>query len=241
MFSIARSRFTLLSQFAFLAVNALALVLGLVYNHSTPDLYENNSHGKIGWIFTWIASAWVFMALIQTYTGRFRSHAVHQSKGEAMTAANMARYQRVQEEEDDLPEYARWSNDSGQGTERNSASLYSHSRSPSVESENQAFVAPNREYAEANLDDGEKRGFLKNTKVDKFLARNVAKYAVGRTLKVIRFLYVVFERTMLIQAFVAIMTGIVVYGGIGVSVLNRCYVWTSRLKVCRKETTSSTS
>lgn len=224
MFSIARSRYTLPSQFTFLVVNALALVLSLIHSHQTPDLYENNAHRKTGWIFTWVASAWVFMALIQTYTGHFRSRTVHESNGEAMTSANMARYERVQAE-DGLPEYARWSNDSGQGTERNSVSLYSHSRSPSVESENQTFAAPNRDHAEDGPDyggDDEKRGFLRNTKVDRFLARNVAKYAVGRTLKVIRFLYILFERTMLIQAFVAVMSGTVVYGGIGVSVQIGC-------------------
>ena len=219
MFSIARSRLTLPSQLAFLIVNAFALLFGLVYNHKTPQLYENSSHTKTGWAITWIASAWVFMALIQTYTGRSQAQSTDDEAVQQMTAANMARYQRVQDE--DLPSPSRWSNDSGQGTERNSASLFSHSRSPSVESENQQFAGPTRKYTNDDLDsfdnESEKRGFLRNTAVDNFFSRNVARFAVGRTLKVMRFFYILCERTILIQGFVAIANGTVVYGGIGVS------------------------
>ncbi|OAL54910.1 hypothetical protein IQ07DRAFT_500157 [Pyrenochaeta sp. DS3sAY3a] len=217
MLSIARSRFTLPSQLAFLAVNAFALVLGLVYNHKTPELYDNNAHSKTGWIITWIASAWALMALIQTYVGRSKAHPSEDEASEPMTTANMTRYQRVQDEE--LPDPSRWSNDSGQGTERNSSSLYGHSRSPSVESEDQQFPGPTRKYTQEDLDsfedDSEKRGFLRNNRVDRFFSRSVAKYAVGRTLKAIRFFYIVVERTILLQGFVAICSGIVVYGGIG--------------------------
>ncbi|KAH7085377.1 integral membrane protein [Paraphoma chrysanthemicola] len=216
MLSIARSRFVLPAQLAFLATNAFALVLGLVYNHKTPELYENNSHGKTGWIFTWIASAWVFMALIQLYTGRSGARSMGNEAAQPMTAANMARYQRVH---DELPDPSRYSNDSGQGTERNSSSLFGHSRSPSVESENQQFTGTTRSYTQDDndsFDDSlEKRGFLRNTSVDRFFSRSVARFAVGRTLKAIRFFYVVFERTILIQGLVAIASGTVVYGGIG--------------------------
>jgi hypothetical protein len=213
MFSISRSRYTLPSQLAFLSINAFALVLGLIYNHKTPDLYANNSHSKTGWIITWIASAWVFMALIQIYAGRPQSN---DDDAQQMTVANMARYQRVHEE---LPDLSRYSNDSGQGTERNSESLFGHSRSPSVESENQQFSEPTRRYTqeeEEPFDEvSEKRSFLGNVSVDKFFSRHVARFAVGRTLNAIRFFYVACERTLLIQGLVAIANGTIIYGGIG--------------------------
>lgn len=219
MLSIARSHLALPSQFAFLIVNAVALLLGLTYNHKTPELYANNTHSKIGWIITWIASAWVVMALIQVYTAHTKPHASDDDAAQPLNVANMAHYQRVQEAQ--LPQVSRYSNDSGQGTERNSASLYGHSRSPSVESEEQQFTGPTRRYTHDELDDfddePEKRGFLKDTAVDRFLSRNVARFAVGKPLKYLRFLYVVIERTILVQGFVAIMSGTVVYGGIGVS------------------------
>jgi hypothetical protein len=216
MFSIARSRFTLSSQLAFLATNALALVLGVVYDRKTPEMYAGNAHSKIGWAITWIASAWVIIAFIQAYAGRSDAHSKEDQAAPLMTTANMLRYQRVQDEE--LPDPSRWSNDSGQGTERNSASLYGHSRSPSVESEDQQFPSlPRRSTHDSDYfeDDSEKRGFLRNTSVDRFFSRNVARFAAGRTLKAIRFLYVVVERTILVQGFAAVTSGTVVYGGIG--------------------------
>jgi hypothetical protein len=210
MLSIAHSRLTLL------IVNAFALLLGVVYNHKTPELYANNAHSKIGWTVTWIALAWVSMGLIQVYTGQLKA-AQDGLPAQPMTTENMVRYQRVQDTQ--LPNPPRWSNDSGQGTERNSASLCA---SPTVESENLQISGPTRRYTQDEEDDvfddeAEKRSFLGNTSVDRFLARNVGRFASDRPLKIMRFLYVVIERSMMIQAFVAITSGTIVYGGIGVS------------------------
>lgn len=107
MFSIARSRLTLPSQLAFLATNALALVLGLVYNHKTPELYEGNAHSKTGWAITWIASAWVLLALVQAYADMSHKHSVDDDFKDPMTTANMLRYQRVHD--DDAANPSRWS------------------------------------------------------------------------------------------------------------------------------------
>ncbi|MEJ1619737.1 DUF2427 domain-containing protein, partial [Escherichia coli] len=68
--SVARSRFALPSQFVFLVCNALGLLIGIIYNSQTPDLYENNAHHKIGWIATWVISAQVVMSLIFACAGR---------------------------------------------------------------------------------------------------------------------------------------------------------------------------
>ena len=215
MLSIARSRYVRPSQLAFLVVNALALLVGVVYNHKTPELYENNAHSKAGWIVTWIASAWVFMALIQTYMDRSQAHSFDDETTQPLNAANMAQYQRVKEE--DLQSPCRYSNDSGQGTERNSASLYGHSRSPSVESEDQQFLGATQSNTHDELDDLEDVTLEKpkpKSRFENFFSRNVTRFVVGRTAKAIRLLYVVFERTILVQGLVAILTGTVVYGGI---------------------------
>ncbi|OCK84378.1 integral membrane protein [Lepidopterella palustris CBS 459.81] len=217
MFSIARSRFSLITQFSFLIVNAFGLLIGVIYDHKTPDLYENNSHSKIGWAITWIASAWVFMSLVQTYTARSQVHTLEGHAAQPVSAAAVAQYQRVHDVE--VPHISRWSNDSGQGTERNSASLCGHSRSPSVESENQQFPGPQPAYQDDDEDfdandDAEKRGFLRNTSIDRFLSRNISRFAFGRTLKALRVLYMTIDRTILILGFMAITTGTVVYGGI---------------------------
>ncbi|KAF4594478.1 putative membrane protein C3B8.06 [Ophiocordyceps camponoti-floridani] len=72
MLSLAGSRFTLLSQYWFLGLNALGLVFGIIYNAQTPDLYPNNAHGKIGWIITMVASAQVLMTLAGWAGGLWR-------------------------------------------------------------------------------------------------------------------------------------------------------------------------
>ncbi|KAI8939750.1 hypothetical protein NX059_003495 [Plenodomus lindquistii] len=217
MMSIARSGLLLPSQLAFLAVNALALVLGVVYNHQTPELYANNAHSKIGWSITWIASAWVFTSLVKQYTGRSEDASL-QEEVRLMSATNMARYQRVQEERTPAP--SRWSHDSGQGTERNSESLFGHSRSPSVESENLQFASPVRDdRSVVNFEDlgneSEKRGFLRSSLVDRFMSQSVARYFGRRTLKAIQIFCTVIERSILLQGFAAITSGTIVYGGIG--------------------------
>jgi hypothetical protein len=210
-------------QFVFLLVNALALLLGLVYNHKTPEMYEDNAHSKIGWIITYIASAWVVMAVLQAYAGNPKVETLDDTPTHPMTAANMAQYQRVHESR--LPDPSRFSEDSGQGTEPNSATLYGHSRTPSEESEHAQFFGPTRRYTHDEEEDfedmTEKGGFLRNNSVDRFLARNVSRFAVGRPLKWLRFLYVVLERTLLVQGFVALASGTVVYGGIGVSAFRK--------------------
>jgi len=216
MLSIAHSHLTLFVQFLFLIVNALALLLGVVYNHKTPELYANNVHSTIGWTVTWIALAWVSMGLIQLYTRRLKA-VQDDLPAQPMTTENMVHYQRVQDTQ--LPNPSRWSNDSGQGTERNSASLCA---SPTAESENIRIPGPTRRYTQDGEDDffdgdAEKRSFLGNTSVDWFLSRNVGRFASDRPLKIMRFLYVVIERSMMIQAFVVITSGTIVYGGIGVS------------------------
>lgn len=214
MLSIARSRYVLPSQFVFLTINALALLIGVVYNHKTPELYENNAHSKTGWVITWIASAWVFMALIQTYMDRDQAHSFEDEITQPLNAENMARYQRVKEAEPESP--YRYSNDSGQGTERNSASLYGHSRSPSVESEIQQFTGPTRRSTHDELDDLEDVSLEKpKSSLEGFFSRSIARFVAGRTAKVVRLFYAVFERTMIIQGLVAILSGTVVYGGIG--------------------------
>lgn len=157
------------------------------------------------------------MALIQVYAGRAKSQAVEDEASHPMTADNMAHYERVHNSE--LPDPSRYSMDSGHNTPR-SETLCGHSRSPSVESENQKFTGPTRRYTDDEEDfndESEKHGFLRNTSVDRFFARYLGRFAVGRPLKWMRFFYVVIERTILVQGFIAFATGTVVYGGVGVS------------------------
>jgi hypothetical protein len=230
MFSLAHSRYTLVLQLTFLLANAAGLLTGVIYNHSTPDLYPSNSHHKLGWAITWLATGWVVMGLVNLY-----ARAQTDSR-QPISRAAMAQYERLQAAEDPQQHDTRWSNDSGQGTERNSESLFGeNSQTPSLRSENQEFDEPRQQYQDNDDDfeevdinarnDAEKRGFLrKSLRVDRFLSKNIPRIAFGRTTVVIRFLHALVERFLLQLGFVGIMTGLVVYGGVAVSHQNECCI-----------------
>src|SRR6266511_4011352 len=136
MLSLARSRFALAVQLSFLILNAFGLLLGTIYNSRTPDLYVNNAHHKIGWIATWAVCAQVVIGLIFMYSGRSK-----EADGDLdehagflpVSVEAMAQHQQVHAMR--TAHGYRWSNDSGQGTERNSASLHSGGVSPTNERE----------------------------------------------------------------------------------------------------------
>ncbi|KAF2760871.1 hypothetical protein EJ05DRAFT_244565 [Pseudovirgaria hyperparasitica] len=234
MLSIAKSRLTLPAQTLFLASNALGLVLGAVYARRTPELYAHNSHGRLGWVLSWIVSAWVVLGLVRRYGAR-AARAEQQGVGAAthpVSVAALAQYTRVQQaptlhSASPSPSpggEARWSRDSGQGTERGSESLFGHSRSPSDLSETRRFEVPGQRYDHGHDEDddedefdgdAEKKGFLRNAAVDRFLTGKLAGFvSCRRTLQVVNFLYIAVERTIPILGFVAISTGAIVLGGI---------------------------
>lgn len=64
MLSLARSQYTLPAQSVFLSSNAVGVVLAIIYNANTPDLYPNNAHHKIGWMITAVAAAEVVIGLV---------------------------------------------------------------------------------------------------------------------------------------------------------------------------------
>jgi hypothetical protein len=217
MLSIARSRYTLLVQFVFLALNAAGIMLATIYNASTPDMYPNNSHHKLGWVLTWVVGAQVLIGLISAYTGR-------QDKERAgfipVSSEAMAEHQRMQDL--GFAETYRFSNDSGQGTEPNTESLRSHSISSAGDEERQLPVARDRDQDEYL--GSEKRGLLKGSRVDQFLSNKIPGLLSARVLRVFQFFYDVVDRLILILAFVAVTTGFVTYGGLFVSSRPRCSV-----------------
>lgn len=213
MLSTARSRWHLPAQVMFHIFNGLGVFAGFVYNHSTPDLYENNAHHPLGWVVTAFTIAWTAMSFYTAY-GEYRSkRRASLEHGRRVTAESLAQYSQMHQYNDDTP--PRHSRDSGQGTERNSASLYG-SRQNSSES---IFRKP--EEPEDNLDDddekehdAERRGFLGNNGVDRFISRGVKRFSTRRASSVVRFVQVFLEKVLLLLGFTALTTGFIVSGGL---------------------------
>lgn len=222
MLSLARSRYTLLVQFGFLALNAGGMLLGVIYNASTPDLYPNNAHHKIGWIATSVVSAQVLVGLLARVAGMFKRG--QQSAGGGGRAEERQGFipvstEAMAEHESRFPgPYGRYSNDSGQGTEPRTESLRSHSLSSGADS-------PSIHHKEFHVDDAESDDdsdthlpmFPKSAKAHSVVAK-VAGRISDRFWKVLLLAYNVVDRTILILGFIALCTGIITFGRLFVSI-----------------------
>ncbi|QKX63374.1 uncharacterized protein TRUGW13939_10544 [Talaromyces rugulosus] len=201
MLSIAHSRYTIPLQFVFLAVNAVALLFGTIYNTSTPDLYENNAHHKIGWIATWVAGAQVIIGLIYAYSGRGRSKSgpdYERATFMPVSTQNMMGHQQLYSP---VGEY-RWSGDSGQGTS-----------CPATPDE-ERFSKPEDDEEDVEVPTPLARGWLRSAALDRFFTSRVPSLVSNRALRVLRVVYNVIDRIILPFGFIAVASGGVTYGGI---------------------------
>ena len=195
MLSISRSRYTSLSHFVFLALNAFGLLVGIIYNENTPNLYENNAHHKIGWIATWIMSAQAIVGLIRHYT----------RAGVPAKSLPFARYEPLKDS--DFANEYRWSHDSGQGTEPGSPET--HPTTPAELDHN----SQRDSYQAETEDHEEKLGLLSNSAMDRYFMRKFESIASSRILRILSVPYNVVDRSILFLGYIALTTGVVTYGG----------------------------
>lgn len=207
MFSIAKSRFTLLSQLVFFALNGIGVFVGTIYNANTPDLYQNNAHHKMGWIFTWFTLAWVLIGIVNIYAKKSTS-------GKSFFRFTLPSYQKLEQIEDGQDR--RWSNDSGNETGASTLS-------PSSERGLGSFSEDLPQFGKAeDEEEAEKPRVMKKARLDEFLTKHIRKHAIGTPLIILRIIYGIFERTILLLGFTALLSGVVTYGGIFVSSLSLC-------------------
>lgn len=213
MLSIARSRLALPTQFVFWIVNAIGVLIGIIYNNQTPDLYENNAHHKIGWIVTAVASAQVFMTLIFTYAGRGESEVSSYERATFLPVSTDETASPMHYPSGSLHAY-RWSRDSGQGTEQNS--LNSRPTSPQCDSRSEDYDGFEKPEEQVRGKQGKR--WFQGTVVDRFLSSRVPAMASSRVLRTLNMAHMVIERIILPFGFATIATGGVTYGGIMVSI-----------------------
>jgi len=202
MLSISRSRYTLPTQFLFLAVNGAGVLLATIYNASTPDFYPNNAHHKLGWILTWGVGIQVVLGIIEAYARRKDNQFL------PLVVEGMEEDQ-IDDNEIRRPRVYRLSNDSGQGTVPNTEGL----RSQSISSQGSELTLHDVGLDQYIDDDQEE----KHTRVDKFLTNKLPGMISTRVLGALRFLYNAIDRLVLILGSVALTTGGITYGGFFVS------------------------
>ncbi|OHX00252.1 integral membrane protein [Colletotrichum incanum] len=220
MLSIARSRYTLALQFVFLAVNALGVLLGTIYNASTPDLYPNNAHHKLGWLVTWIVSAQVLIGLLGRVAGALKGEKCEAyDKNEYRSFIPVSTVAMAEHHRMSGPRFAseyRLSNDSGQGTEPCTESLRSHSRSSSSNEVSPRMSDDHRkEYVDDDdLEDGLSMPMPSSSeekKANSIIAKIAGKIS-SRVWKGLLFVYNFVDRIILPLGSVALCLGIVTYG-----------------------------
>lgn len=202
MLSVAHSRFTIPTQFVFLIVNGVALFFGLVYNASTPDLYQNNAHHKIGWIASSVVVAQFVIGIIYAYSGRRTKTMASQYERATffpVSTENMMEHQQLYTP---VAEY-RWSGDSGQGT--------SCPTSPDEEHHN---LTKPEEDDDVEVPTPLARGWLRSAFLDRFFTSRVPGLLSNKVLRALRVVYNIVDRIILPFGFIALATGGVTYGGI---------------------------
>lgn len=203
MFSIARSRLSLPTQFVFLASNGGGLFCSVIYTASTLDLYPNNIHHKLGWFLISLIAAQGVIGVISAYAGRKGEKQEENPGYIPVSREAMAEHTRMHERPKPV---TRFSDDSGQGTEPITESLRSQSISLSGDDENTLH--------ESEKDEPEKVGLIEGTRVDQYLSKRLPGLLSARLLCIIGFVYDVVNRVILLLGFAILTSGFVTYGGL---------------------------
>jgi len=212
MLSLARSRYTLAAQFLFMAVNAVGVLLGIIYNTSTPDLYPNNAHHKLGWIVTWVVGAQVTIGLLARVAGVLSRRTGDAHERQSFIPVST---EAMAEHESQFPSPYRYSNDSGQGTERHTESLRSHSLSSGADSPPIAMRdVARKEYVEGNGEDDVEAHLpmFPRSGAARSAIQRVAGMVSSRFWKFFMFAYNFIDRTILPLGFIAFCTGVITFG-----------------------------
>jgi hypothetical protein len=221
VFSIARSRYALPVQLAFLLVNGVGIVLATTYNINTPDLYPNNAHHKIGWIATWVMTAQSIMSLLFLYSGRSKkpdTSAIERAAFLPVSSANMAQHNGSTP----YRHAYRWSGDSGSPTGRSSTTLNSpRDISPTdlyrlhkeLDDDNETVDDEEGLPMPMPVQTAPSQSRFRIKAVDAFLSRRVPGLFSQRLLKAAEVVYEVIDRTILILGWIALISGGVTLAG----------------------------
>lgn len=219
MLSLARSRYTLAAQFLFTAVNAAGVLLAIIYDANTPDLYPNNAHHKLGWVVTWIAAAQLLISVLSRVAEALGRKGDWGGSAHERASFIPVSTEAIAEHESLFPlGHRRFSTDSGQGTEPKTESLRSPSplsgaASPGIALQN----VPLRNAGYGEDGDGDVEAAFPRSGAVYSVAQQAAGVVSSRFWKLFIFLYNSVDRVILILGFIALSTGIATFGRFFVS------------------------
>ncbi|KAI4263793.1 MAG: hypothetical protein L6R42_001072, partial [Xanthoria sp. 1 TBL-2021] len=212
MLSVARARLAFATQIVFFGLNAFGLLFGTIYNGRTPDMYEQNLHHKLGWAITWVVLAQIIIRLLRLCTADKKiedSHGQERLAFMPLGTNNMTGYHQMHPES--VASVHRYSHDSGHGTESNT----SRSDSPAGLLEEKDKETPQFEDQARDYDIPYRKSerLLGSAKMFRLLSR-VSHAMPNRIWNILTWYYDTVDILILIIGFVAILTGLVTYGGV---------------------------
>ena len=218
MLSIARSRLALVVQLSFLGLHSIALLLGTIYTYNTPQLYENNSHSKVGWIVTWVVVVQCVMGVVKLAVNLGKERKATEEQASFLQMTTEALEQHQQHQPRPAPDPYRYSRDSGHYTASEQSRSRSVSSTTTYTQEEQQKLHEFEADHEDELEQShlEKRGLLGNRRVEQVATKLSAAFS-QRTMRIIDVSHNLIDRTILLMGFVAFVTGAAVYGGVFVS------------------------
>lgn len=204
-------------------MNTIGIFIGMVYNRNAPDLYPNNAHHKLGWIVTAVWTTQAVMGLVGLLARwRASSPSTYEERKSFIPVSAEALAEHGKTHSTQRYTNQRFSADSGQGTERASSSLRSELPFTTDEGLDRQPDGVYRESLEGDEATSGHTCLKRNTassvrRAFELFSAKIRSTLSDRVLRVGEFIYDAVDRLILPLGFVAMIAGIVTYGGILVS------------------------
>ncbi|KAI6779467.1 Protein of unknown function (Ytp1) [Emericellopsis cladophorae] len=216
--SLVNSRLTFGVQLTFLATNIVGVLLGLVYNAQTPDLYPHNAHHSIGWIITWVSIAHVSVSLVKRLDrrGKPKLNGPLESEHEAhaFIPDHLAARSHFQEYQGPYNDRSSWESTTNPAS--HTESIRSDSVSTHIGEEDYFIGGEHHDsgYAKVYEDDDESYASPEEAGASSTVSavRKLAKAVPTNLWKILDMGYRTVDRIILPFGFIAFTTGIVTYG-----------------------------
>lgn len=218
MLSIARSRSAFLIQLAFLSVHSLGLLLGIIYTGKVPNLYPKNSHHRLGWIITWVVVAQCFLELVKLCISIVERRTNElEERGASLPISFKNLMQHGKRQPVGSPDPYRYSRDSGHFTASpGTTRTHSLSSNPDPTEDESRQIRDYETDSDANDHLIEKHTSLDSSRIVRY-ATIVVSPLSKRMVNFLDAVDNIMSRLILLLGFIALVSGLVVYGGVFVS------------------------
>ncbi|KAG8529193.1 uncharacterized protein KY384_005828 [Bacidia gigantensis] len=219
--NIAHSSFTLPVQLSFLGLHGIATLLGTIYKYKTPQLYQHNSHGPIGWIVTWIVVAQTVLAIFKLAAGLRSRPTSDKNEQEALLRMTSQALKQHEEEQPATSYQHRFSGEDGPFTTPEQSRSQSVSSTATYTQEEQQRLHEYEADHAAFTQHAGKEGLPDSKRVER-VATAIAGKLSNPMLRFVDLASNFIDRAILVIGFIAFVSGAAVYGGVfrGNSIFN---------------------